>query len=50
MTGWAQVNGCRGESDLEKRLQLDIYYIEKWSLWIDLQIMALTFLRWRAPA
>jgi lipopolysaccharide/colanic/teichoic acid biosynthesis glycosyltransferase len=50
MTGWAQVNGCRGEGDLERRLQLDIHYIENWSLWLDLQVLVLTFLRWRAPA
>jgi exopolysaccharide biosynthesis polyprenyl glycosylphosphotransferase len=50
MTGWAQVHGLRGESDLNLRAQYDIYYIENWSLWLDLQIMLLTFLRWRAPA
>ncbi|MGH8018596.1 MAG: exopolysaccharide biosynthesis polyprenyl glycosylphosphotransferase, partial [Opitutaceae bacterium] len=50
MTGWAQVNGCRGDGGLEQRLQLDIHYIERWSILLDLQIMLLTFLRWRAPA
>jgi exopolysaccharide biosynthesis polyprenyl glycosylphosphotransferase len=50
MTGWAQVHGLRGHSDLGLRAQYDIYYIENWSLWLDLQIMLLTFLRWRAPA
>lgn len=50
MTGWAQVNGLRGATDLEKRIRYDIYYIENWSLWLDCQIMALTFLRWRSPA
>jgi exopolysaccharide biosynthesis polyprenyl glycosylphosphotransferase len=50
MTGWAQVNGQRGEGDLAKRIQYDIYYIENWSLWLDLQIMLLTFVRWKAPA
>jgi exopolysaccharide biosynthesis polyprenyl glycosylphosphotransferase len=49
MTGWAQISGCRGEGDLERRIQHDIYYIENWSLWLDLQIIVLTFLRWRAP-
>jgi len=49
MTGWAQVRGCRGDSDLERRLQLDIQYIENWSLFFDLQIMAFTLLHWRAP-
>jgi exopolysaccharide biosynthesis polyprenyl glycosylphosphotransferase len=50
MTGWAQVNYLRGEGDLAKRIQYDIYYIENWSLWLDLQILLLTFARWRAPA
>jgi exopolysaccharide biosynthesis polyprenyl glycosylphosphotransferase len=49
MTGWAQVNGLRGGSALEQRIQHDIYYIENWSLWLDLQILALTFLRWKHP-
>lgn len=47
MTGWAQVNGLRGATDLEKRARYDIYYIENWSLWLDLQILVLTFIRWR---
>jgi len=47
MTGWAQINHLRGESDLEKRIQHDIYYIENWSLWLDLQILLLTFARWK---
>jgi exopolysaccharide biosynthesis polyprenyl glycosylphosphotransferase len=47
MTGWAQVNGLRGESDLALRVQHDIYYIENWSIWLDAQIVLLTFVRWR---
>jgi exopolysaccharide biosynthesis polyprenyl glycosylphosphotransferase len=47
MTGWAQVNGLRGESDLVLRVQHDIYYIENWSIWLDAQIVLLTFVRWR---
>lgn len=47
MTGWAQVNGLRGDSDLAVRVQHDIYYIENWSPWLDLQIIALTFTRWK---
>jgi exopolysaccharide biosynthesis polyprenyl glycosylphosphotransferase len=47
MTGWAQVNGLRGESDLPARIQHDIYYIENWSVWLDVQIMLLTFVRWK---
>lgn len=50
MTGWAQVRGFRGDSDLERRLQLDIEYIENWSLMLDVQIMAFTVMNWRAPA
>jgi exopolysaccharide biosynthesis polyprenyl glycosylphosphotransferase len=47
MTGWAQVNGLRGDSDLTARVQHDIYYIENWSWWLDVQIILLTFVRWR---
>jgi lipopolysaccharide/colanic/teichoic acid biosynthesis glycosyltransferase len=47
MTGWAQVNGLRGGNHLARRIQHDIYYIENWSVWIDLQILALTFARWK---
>ncbi len=47
MTGWAQVNGLRGETDLAARVQHDIYYIENWSIWLDVQIVLLTFVRWR---
>jgi Undecaprenyl-phosphate glucose phosphotransferase len=43
ITGWAQVNGLRGNTSWEKRLAHDIYYIENWSLWLDLKIMLLTF-------
>lgn len=50
MTGWAQVNGLRGDSDLVARVQHDIYYIENWSLWLDVQILLLTFIRWRNPS
>jgi exopolysaccharide biosynthesis polyprenyl glycosylphosphotransferase len=49
MTGWAQVNGLRGDTDLAERIRYDIYYIENWSLWLDCQIIALTFLRWKSP-
>jgi exopolysaccharide biosynthesis polyprenyl glycosylphosphotransferase len=47
MTGWAQVNGLRGSTDLAERIRYDIYYIENWSLWFDSQILLLTFLRWK---
>ena len=49
ITGWAQVNGLRGDSALDQRIQHDIYYIENWSAWLDLQIFLLTFVRWRNP-
>jgi len=42
ITGWAQVNDLRGDSDLKERIQYDLYYIEHWSLWFDLRIIALT--------
>jgi exopolysaccharide biosynthesis polyprenyl glycosylphosphotransferase len=47
MTGWAQINGLRGGNDLVRRIQHDIYYIENWSVWLDLQILAMTFARWK---
>jgi exopolysaccharide biosynthesis polyprenyl glycosylphosphotransferase len=47
MTGWAQINGFRGDSSLVQRIQYDIYYIENWSPWLDAQILLLTVLRWR---
>jgi len=42
MTGWAQVNGFRGDSSLEERIKYDIYYIENWSLWFDIKILLKT--------
>lgn len=42
ITGWAQVNGWRGNTSLEKRLEYDLYYIEHWSVWFDIKIMFLT--------
>jgi putative colanic acid biosynthesis UDP-glucose lipid carrier transferase len=44
ITGWAQVNDLRGSSDLSKRIQYDLYYIDNWSLWFDLRILALTIM------
>jgi len=49
MTGWAQINGLRGEGSLVQRIQHDIYYIENWSPWLDAQILLLTLVRWRNP-
>ncbi|MCU0722750.1 MAG: undecaprenyl-phosphate glucose phosphotransferase [Planctomycetes bacterium] len=45
ITGWAQVNGWRGNTSLRKRIQYDLYYIEHWSLSFDLRIIALTVIR-----
>lgn len=49
ITGWAQVNGWRGETDtlekMQKRVEYDLYYINNWSLGFDLQIIFLTFFR-----
>jgi Undecaprenyl-phosphate glucose phosphotransferase len=45
ITGWAQVNGWRGNTSIEKRIEHDLYYIENWSLALDLKIMWLTLVR-----
>lgn len=45
LTGWAQVNGLRGNTDLTERIKYDLHYIERWNLLFDLQIMLLTFCR-----
>ena len=45
MTGWAQVNGWRGNTSIEKRIEYDLYYIENWSVSLDLKIMWLTVIR-----
>jgi putative colanic acid biosynthesis UDP-glucose lipid carrier transferase len=46
MTGWAQVNGLRGETQtveqMRARVQYDLSYIDNWSLWFDLRILTLT--------
>ena len=46
ITGWAQVNGWRGETDtvekIERRVEYDLFYIENWSLFFDLQILIRT--------
>ena len=48
ITGWAQINGYRGEIDndekIRKRVEHDLFYIDNWSLWLDLKIMARTLL------
>jgi Undecaprenyl-phosphate glucose phosphotransferase len=49
ITGWAQVNGWRGNTSLEKRIEYDLYYIENWSVTLDIKIMWLTVLRALSP-
>ena len=49
ITGWMQINGMRGEVDsdtiIHKRAELDLYYVQNWSLWLDVKIIALTAFR-----
>ena len=45
LTGWAQVNGYRGDSSIRKRIDHDIYYIENWSIGFDIKIIFLTFFK-----
>ena len=49
ITGWAQINGWRGETDtldkMEKRIEYDLWYIRHWSFWLDVRIIILTIIR-----
>jgi len=45
ITGWAQVNGWRGNTSIETRIEYDLYYIENWSLLLDVKILILTLFR-----
>ena len=45
MTGWAQVNGLRGDTSIAERTKYDLWYIENWSLWLDFKIMLRQFFR-----
>jgi putative colanic acid biosynthesis UDP-glucose lipid carrier transferase len=49
ITGWAQIHGWRGETDtldkMEKRVEFDLHYIDNWSVWLDLKIILLTFIK-----
>lgn len=45
ITGWAQVNGWRGDTSIQKRIEYDIYYIENWSITIDIKILWLTIFK-----
>lgn len=44
LTGWAQVNGLRGDTSIRKRIEYDIYYIENWTFWFDFKIIFMTFI------
>ena len=43
ITGLAQANGWRGNTCIKKRIENDLYYLENWSLWLDLKIIFMTF-------
>ena len=45
LTGWAQVNGLRGDTSIERRIEHDLYYIENWTLGFDFKIILLTLIR-----
>jgi lipopolysaccharide/colanic/teichoic acid biosynthesis glycosyltransferase len=42
MTGWAQVNGLRGDTSIEERVKYDLWYVEHWSVWLDIKIIIRT--------
>lgn len=45
VTGWAQVNGWRGDTSIEKRIECDLWYIRNWSFWLDITILFMTFFK-----
>ena len=45
LTGWAQINGFRGDTSIERRIEYDLYYIENWTMGFDFKIMILTFVK-----
>jgi len=45
LTGWAQVNGYRGDTSIRKRIEYDLYYIENWTMGFDMKILFLTFFK-----
>lgn len=45
MTGWAQVNGYRGDTSIQKRIEYDLYYIENWTLGLDIKILFMTLFK-----
>ena len=46
LTGWAQVNGLRGDTSIIERTKYDLWYIENWSLMLDLKILMRTAVQW----
>ncbi len=45
LTGWAQINGYRGDTSIRKRVEYDIFYIENWTMSLDIKIMFLTIFK-----
>jgi exopolysaccharide biosynthesis polyprenyl glycosylphosphotransferase len=51
LTGWAQINGLRGDTSIEERTKYDLWYIENWSIWLDFKIILRTTIRgWIDPS
>lgn len=48
ITGWAQINGWRGDTSIHKRIEYDLYYIDNWSVWLDIKIILATITRMRS--
>ena len=46
ITGWAQVNGLRGDTSIEERTKYDLWYVENWSVWLDMKIISRQLLQW----
>lgn len=52
ITGWAQINGLRGDTSITERTKYDLWYVENWSLWLDIKILLRTLvqtLTFRSP-
>ncbi|MDE7260100.1 MAG: sugar transferase, partial [Lachnospiraceae bacterium] len=45
LTGWAQINGYRGDTSIKRRIEYDIFYIENWTMSFDIKIMFLTIFK-----
>jgi len=45
ITGWAQVNGWRGNTSIQKRIEADLYYLQNWTLWLDMRIVCMTIFK-----